>query len=277
MLIGEVPTRKLRDQLSGAGVGLDFGVARARVRSDAPMLAESIRTVYAAFPVCDPEGFYDVSARLARPPGVRRYFRPQVSFWLDGEEPFEPFPADTHLPLLEWGLNWAIASRLNTHLLLHAGVVERDGLAVLLPAMPGSGKSTLTAALANRGFRLLSDEFGVVRLSDAALLPLLRPTALKNESIEVIRRFAPHAVLGAMILFPNFTPGAAIGFEPIPKSRAFTKLSTNSFNYDLLGPDAFDAVTKLVAACECFRLRFSDLEETAARIAALVAERAAAE
>lgn len=171
---------------------------------------------------------------------------------------------------------------------------------MLLPALPGSGESTLTAALANRGFRLLSDEFGVVRLADAALLPLLRPTALKNESIAVMRRFAPDAVLGsafpktrkgtvalltpsaesvvkrnvparaALILFPNFTRGAGIALEPIPKSRAFLKLSTNSFNYELLGPEAFDAVTRLVSACECHRLRVGDLEEAVAKVAELL-------
>jgi len=307
MRIGDLATPELRRRLAGEGLGLEFGGARARVRSDVPALAETIRTVYGAFPTADPDGFFDVTARLARPPGLRRYVRAQVSFWLDGERPFEPFPADTHLPLLEWGLNWAIAHRLNRHLLLHAGVVERNGRAVLLPALPGSGKSTLTAALANRGFRLLSDEFGVVRLSDAALLPLLRPTALKNESIEVMRRFAPDAVLGpafpktrkgtvahlapsaesvakrnvparpALILFPNFTRGAGIELEPIPKARAFLKLSTNSFNYELLGAEAFDAVTKLVSECECHRLRFGDLEQAVAQIASLLGDQPSTE
>ncbi|MCC6609941.1 MAG: HprK-related kinase A [Burkholderiales bacterium] len=304
MLIGELSTSEVQARLSGAGLGFEFGVARARVRSDVARLAESIRTVYSAYPLTEAEGFFDVTARLARPPGLRKHFRPQISFWLDGEQPFEPFPAETHLPLMEWGLNWAIANRFNRHLLLHAGVVERDGRAVLLPALPGSGKSTLTAALANRGFRLLSDEFGVVRLADAALLPLVRPTALKNESIEVMRRFAPGAVLGpsfpktrkgtvahlaprsesvaklavparpALILFPNFTRDAELALEPIPKSRAFLKLSTNSFNYELLGPEAFDAVTKLVSSCECYRLRFGDLEEAVAKIGALLASSA---
>jgi HprK-related kinase A len=301
MLLGDLDARAVQSRLARDGLGLDFGVAKARIRTDTAGLAEAIRTVYAAFPVIEPEGFFDVTARLARPPGVRRYIRPQVRFWLDGEEPFDPFPADTHMPLLEWGLNWALATRFNRHLLLHAGVVERYGRAVLLPALPGSGKSTLTAALANRGFRLLSDEFGVVRLTDAAMLPMVRPTALKNESIGIMRQFAPQAVLGpafpktrkgtvahlapnvesvakrnvparaALILFPNFEKGAEIELEPIPKSRAFLKLSTNSFNYELLGPEAFDAVTKLISTCECYRLRFGDLEQAVAKISELLA------
>ena len=99
---------------------------------------------------------------------------------------WSPFPLDTPLPLLEWGTNYVIATRLFCYLLLHAGVVERGGRAIVMPALPGSGKSTLTAALTLRGFRLLSDEFGVVRLGDARLLRMLRPLALKNESIDVI-------------------------------------------------------------------------------------------
>ena len=59
----------------------------------------------------------------------------------------------------------------NQFLLLHAGAVERGGGAVLLPAQPGSAKSTLAAALACSGFRLLSDQFGVVSLDDGLCCP----------------------------------------------------------------------------------------------------------
>ena len=163
--------------------------------------------------------------------------------------------SDTPLPLLEWGTNFAIATRLFCYLLLHAGVVERGGRAIVMPAMPGSGKSTLTAALTLRGFRLLSDEFGVVRMDDARLLRMLRPLALKNESIDVIQRFEPTAVIGprfpktrkgtvahlaplpshvdarhevaapALVVFPRFDPSAGVELEPVQKTRAFARLA----------------------------------------------------
>ena len=75
--------------------------------------------------------------------------------------------------------------------MLHAAVVERNGSALFLPAMPGSGKSTLCAALTYRGWRLFSDEFGLIEPARGAVLPLPRAIPLKNRSIEVIRRFAP--------------------------------------------------------------------------------------
>jgi hypothetical protein len=295
-----LPEAELERALRRDGLGIDFGAVRVRVQSDVGALPPVLRKVYGAFPVVDADGFFDVSARLAHVRGIRRFVGPQVNLSLDGESPFEPFPADTHLPLLEWGVNWAIALRCNQHLLLHAGVVERGGRAVVLPALPASGKSTLTAALASRGYRLLSDEFAVVRLGDAMLLPMPRAVALKNASIEIIRAFAPDAVLGpefpktrkgrvahlapneaaaagrgvaaapALVVFPQYTPGATAQAECFPKARAFAKLSVNSFNYELLGPAGFDAVGALITRCDCYRLAFGDLDAAIAEIGRLL-------
>ena len=288
--IADLDVAALRRRLAGDGIGLDFGAARARVRADAPGLAEAFRAVYGGFVIDEPSGFFDVTVRLRRPRGIRRFLRPQVEFVADGAAVFAPFPADTHLPLLEWGMNYLLAERLGSHLLLHAGAVELGGRAVILPATPGSGKSTLTAALAARGFRLLSDEFGVVRLDDGRLLPLLKPIALKNESINVIGRFAPGAKIGpafantrkgtvahvapdaaafdrrrepaapALVIFPSYDPRIDCRVEPERRSHAFSRLSVNSFNYEMLGPAGFDAVARLVEACRVYRLAYRDLD-----------------
>ncbi|MCU0765092.1 MAG: HprK-related kinase A [Burkholderiaceae bacterium] len=271
MRVAELGPRELTERLRGEGVALDFGAA--------PGFAAAFAAVYPRFELASPSGFFDVTVRLRRAGGLRRFLRPQVELVADGRTMFAPFPADTHLPLLEWAMNFLFAERLGFHLLLHAGVVERDGQAVILPAMPGSGKSTLTAALAARGFRLLSDEFGVVRFADGMLLPLLRPVALKNESIDVIARFAPQAAIGprfpktrkgtvahmapdaravenchvaarpALIVFPRYDPKVGCVVEPEKRSHAFNRLSINSFNYEMLGPASFDAVTRLIGGC----------------------------
>ncbi len=300
MRVGDLPLADLRRLLERGGLGLDFGAARARLRTDAHALAASLHSVYRHFPIEESDGFYEVTATVRHARGVRRYVRPQVEFVIDGEVPFEPFPAATDLPLLEWGLNWSLAERCNTRLLLHAGVVERAGAAVILPAMPGSGKSTLTAKLAFSGYRLLSDEFGVVRLDDGWCMPMLRPVALKNESIDVIARACPDAVLGPvfggtrkgdvahlgptaesvdrrdvpamarLIVFPRFEAGTATKLEPIARARAFAKLAVNSFNYEVLGPVAFDAVGRLIARCECYRLSYGELAEAVSLIGELL-------
>lgn len=290
--IRDVTSAQVRRALEAGGLALDCGGARVRVRSSCPSLAPKLQIVYGEFPfVEDAVGFFDVTAVLHRVRGWRGLLRRKIGFVVDGELPFEDLSADVDLPMLEWGLNWCIAQR-NTHrLMLHAGVVERDGLALVLPALPGSGKSTLTAALATRGWRLLSDEFAPIDPVDGRIVPMLRPTALKNESIDIIRRFAPQAVLGpsfpgthkgtvahlapdarsvalrhssarpAAVLFPRFEQGTAPRIEPMPRAAAFTKLAGNSFNYTLVGPLGFTSMHRLVRDVPCYRIEYGTLED----------------
>ena len=297
--LNEWAPEALRRSLANEGIALSLGAARIHIRSDVPALGAALARVYGQFPTEAPQGFFDVAPRLEQVRRAAYLFRPQLRFFVDGEVPFELFPADTHLPLLEWGLNWCLADRSNHKLLLHAGVVEKNGRAAILPALPGSGKSTLTAALSARGFRLLSDEFGVVDTEDGTLSALLRPVALKNESIEVIRQFHPDAVLGPVfpktrkgdvahmapdrisvdrrneaakphvVLFPMYEAGAPLVLEEVPQARCFAKLSTNSFNYEVLGPVGFQAVVRLVRETRSYSLRYSNLDEAIRRVADL--------
>lgn len=289
--------------MRGPGIALDFGAARVRVLSTVPDLAGALRTVYGMFEPEPSEGVFDATVSLRRVCGVRSLVAPQVELIADGARLFEPFPAATHLPLLEWGLNYLIAARTNQHLLLHAGAVEQGGVGVLLPALPGSGKSTLTAALVCHGYRLLSDEFGVIDLLDGSLRPLVRPIGLKNASIGIIEAMAPDVRLGprfegtrkgtvahlapgrrsvrmrhvaatpGLILFPRFEPGAQTRIEDVDPARAISKLSINAFNHRLLGPAGFDAVLKLVRDCGAQQLVYGSLGEAIRQVDALVSAR----
>jgi len=289
------------------GISTFVGIVRICVRTNVDPMLAAFHRLYGDFPLnpTPTSDFIDIWAKLEHASGLRRVLRRQVVFHVDGTQPFEPFPAETHLPLLEWGLNWTIAQRCNRYLLLHAGCVERGGQGILLPALPGSGKSTLTAALVNRGYRLLSDEFGAVSLADGSLYPLLRPVALKNESIDVIAQFAPEAKLGprfpktrkgtvahmapprdsvvrmhepvqpSLVIFPKFTPNTVVELEPMPRSFAFAKLASNSFNYEILGPDGFSTLVKVTQSCDCFRLTYGNLDQAIKVINRLVDQRAA--
>jgi HprK-related kinase A len=244
----------------------------------------------------DAEDFSDFHVQIARPRGLRRWVRPQARFIVDGRSPFAPYTAAHAFPALEWGINWCIATRAHYLLMLHAAVVERNGLAMLFPAWPGHGKSTLCAALIHSGWRLLSDEFGLVRPQDGTLLPLPRLIPLKNESIDVIRRFRPEAVLGPAfygtrkgtvahvrppvdsisraqeaarprwLVFPRWIADAPFTLEPMPKSQAFLMVATNAFNYEILDETGFRLVTDMVRACDSYSLRYSDLDEAVASL-----------
>jgi hypothetical protein len=297
--LSKLDASALARALRGDGLWLDLGAATWRVQSDSDVLASQLRVVYGDFPFQTSGDWADLHCQIMRPAGPRRWVRPQVLFCCDGQHPFEPFPADSPLPLFEWGGNWMAASRLNHLLLLHAGALERDGLALLLPAMPGSGKSTLTAALSRRGWRLLSDEFGAYDPEHGVFRAMLKPVALKNESIDVIRSFAPDAVMGPAIprtrkgtvahmaahpaavaarkrparpgavILPKWQAGSPLRLERIPAQKLFMSVAFNAFNYRVLGRAGFDAVVRIVQTCPGWRLIYSDLGEAIAALDAL--------
>ena len=294
--LGDTALPELRGALAGSGIVLDLGLATLRVRSDLPLLAAQLRAVYPHFGFHPAGEWADLHVDIVRPRGLRRGWRPQAVFRCDGRTPFDPFPADSPLPLLEWGTNWLIGRRLNGHLLLHAGAVERDGVALLLPATPGSGKSTLAAALALHGWRLLSDEFGALDPGSGMLHPVLKPVALKNESIDVIRRWSPAAVIGpafpntrkgtvahlaagadaaarvhepalaAAVVLPRWQAGAPTTWERIEPQTVFRALAFNAFNYPVTGEEGFAAVACIARACPAWELVYSDLHEAVDRI-----------
>jgi HprK-related kinase A len=236
----------------------------------------------------------DFHVSVASPSGLRRWFRPQVLFSHDGYIPFKPLPLEHGYALLEWGLNWCISSHCHQHLTIHAGVIEKDGYAAILPAPPGSGKSTLCAALVQRGWRLLSDELALVSRRDGMLMPIARPVNLKNQSIEIIRAFEPSAVIGAparetskgtvahmrapvesiarvqepappaWVIFPKYEAASPASLTPMQKGNAFMELAESSFNYSALGEEGFRVLANVIDRCDSYRFTYSNLDEAVA-------------
>jgi HprK-related kinase A len=300
--LADVPLPALGSALRDSGIHLDLGAVQIALRGDVPALAPALRAVYGAHAFAPAPDFADLHIVLARPAGPRRWLRPQALLRCDGLQPFEPFPASHALPLFEWGANWLIGQRLHHLLLLHAGAVERDGCALVLPATPGAGKSTLTAALSLRGWRLLSDEFGAFDPQTGSFRALLKPIALKNASIDVIRIFDAAAQIGpafektrkgtvahlvaragdvrcrhvparpAAFVLPRWQAGQPTRLEPVPPEALFGALAFNAFNYRLLGAVGFDAVLRLVRTCPAWQLVYSDLDDAIAAIDARWAE-----
>jgi len=257
--------------------------------------------MYADFPLDEAGGFHDYHIQVDRVAGLRRWVRPQISFWWDGHEPFKPMAADHAYALLEWGMNWCVSAQAHHYLLLHAAVLEHRGRCVILPGEPGAGKSTLTAALMLSGWRLLSDELTVIDRDDGLIQPLARPVSLKNRSIDLIRAFDPQAVFGetahdthkgtvshvkptpesvagmtikgqpAHIIFPRWQRDAATRLSARPKADAFMHLANHAFNYSLLGRLGFELCAALVDRCDCWDFGYSRLDEALRSFEGLVA------
>lgn len=273
------------------GLTLQTGPFRFCIRSAEPGVARGLSALYAGFPFGPDEGLRDFHVHVDRVAGPRRWLRPQVNFHHDDQAPFKPLPAAQAFAMLEWGMNWCIATRAHHYLLLHAAVLERASKAVILPGEPGAGKSTLTAALMLSGWRLLSDEMTMIDRDDGLVVPLARPVSLKNRSIEIIRGFSADAVFGevahdthkgtvshlrptadsvrrmgvkarpAHIVFPRWEAGAAPDLRPRAKADAFMHAASHSFNYSLLGRLGFELNAALIDACDCWDFRYSQLDD----------------
>ena len=276
------------------GIYLQTGTFITHLQTSMERVVEGIGLLYADYSLAGRDGFADFHVTLNHPHNLRRWFRPQVVFELDGKAPFKPLPRAQSFPMFEWGLNWCVSTHANNYLMIHAAVLEKNGHAAILPAPPGSGKSTLCAALVSRGWRLFSDEIALVRLSDGKMIPLPRPISLKNDSIDIIQAYQPTAIFSrkvadtikgtvahmkvpadsveraaetaqaAWVIFPRYQAGAAAHLETLPRSRAFMRMADNAFNYSLLGVRGFQAMTGLIDAVQCHEFCYSVLDQAVA-------------
>ena len=299
MIVSDLPPTELRASLRGPGLALQTASFVTRIRSPIGLLADAVGLLYGDYPVAEDGEFADFQVRVAPPAGIRRWLRPQTLFYVDGLPPFKPLPFDQAFPILEWGLNWCISNHVHDHVVLHAAVVAKGDDAAILPAPPGSGKSTLCAALISRGWRLLSDELTLVRLADGTLAPLPRPVSLKNRSIDVIRSYAPGTVFSRVVhdtvkgsvahmkpptesvaralepatprwvVFPRYVADAAPRMEPLSKAAAFMRIAENAFNYAIQGAQGFATLCRLIDACDCYEFSYSRLDDAVAAFAAL--------
>lgn len=298
LTVASLARPELDSRLAGAGLVVQTGPFLSRIRSSIGHIADGIALLYGDYPLGD-DGFANFHVNMRSSTGLRRWHKRQVRFDLDGHEPFEPLPEAHAFPMLEWALNWCISMHAHAWLTVHAAVIEKDGMAAVLPAPPGSGKSTLCAALINRGWRLLSDELAMFRPHDGQLVSIPRPVSLKNRSIEVIRDYVPGAVFStpvgntakgtvahlkaptdsilrahetarpAWIVFPKYEAGAATSLTPIPRARAFLRVAENAFNYSHLGPAGFQTLGTVIDGCTSYDFRYSELDEAIAVFAAL--------
>ena len=201
--------------------------------------------------------------------------------------------------MFEWGLNWVIANHAHQYAIVHAATVEKNGRGFIFPGAPGSGKSTLCAALVCKGWRLLSDEMALVSINGGLIWPIPRPVSLKNSSIEIIRKFGGDVVIGDVVaetakgniahmrppktsvqavtspvvpfavVFPTYSADTETDFAEISKGRTLMRLAENCFNFSVLGAAGFNCLADTVEKCHCHTLVYSSLDNAIAAIEGL--------
>jgi len=296
--VGDLGRADLGRRLAGPGVVLAIPPFHVHLQSPIPVVADGVHRLYAAHRVLDADAVF-CDFHIALVPR-RGWGGALCELDVDGMRPFTPLARGEAFALFEWGLNWCVTSHCHGWITIHAAVLERDGLAVLLPGPPGSGKSTLCAWLMHQGWRLLSDELALIDPVSGQLTASPRPVSLKNRSIEVIAQRVPGAVMGPVahdtakgmvahlqaspaslakahltatprwIVMPRFTAGAALAAERLDRPSALVEFTSNSFNYHVHGPQGFERLADTVASCDTYRLSYGDLDEAQAWFDGLV-------
>ena len=238
---------------------------------------------------CEIESPEDFVLSIAPSSLARRLIKKSVVFSCDQHTPFKPLPHSQAFPLLEWGMNWCIAAHNYNYLSVHSAVLVRDGKAILFPALPGSGKSTLTAYLGLKGWQVFSDELAIIDPLTLEVQPLYRPACIKNDSIELVRQWYPSAVMTPVchdtskgsvahvklhswqdyksykpakivgLVFPGYRRDQTLQIQQLSQLQAFQAFCTHSFNYHVLGQLGFDTVRQLISKLKMFEATYADL------------------
>jgi HprK-related kinase A len=288
-VLGDLQEGWVRRRLRAEGLRLVLPPFTVHIHSSIPVVADGLLALYARHEVVDEvDSFSDFHVSVN---AQRKWFHPQCVFEMDGRQPFTPLAVGEAFAFFEWGLNWCVTGHCHQWITVHSAVLEKNGQAVLLPAPPGSGKSTLCAALMLHGWRLLSDEMALLDPLTGLITPSPRPVSLKNRSIDVIKNRAPGAVMGpialdtlkgtvqhlqasvpslamsaipakpAAVVFPRYKAQAQLSATPRSKASTLVELGNNSFNIHVHGRSGFDALVQLVDGARCFDFEYSQLDE----------------
>lgn len=272
---------------------LNISPYKIAVNSDVALVEQNLRKLYpteiwseATVDVAD----YHVDQSYTSQ--IRKLIKPQTVFKFDQVEPFLAQQANQSYANLEWGLNYVIASNSFEYVILHSGVVAYKNKAVVFPAPPGSGKSTLTAYLQGQtNWRLLSDEMALIKPETNLVVPFVRPICLKNRSIDVVKSFYPDGNFSSIapnthkgdvihlspseyswqarnevaeitaIIFPRFVENSELEIISYNQTQGFMELAENAFNFNILAKKGFDTLTHIIEKCQIFELRYSDVSE----------------
>lgn len=174
---------------------------------------------------------------------------------------------------------------------LHAAGVSNGQLCLLLPAEKGSGKTTLAAAMMERGYQYLSDEVALLESADCHVRPFPVSLCVKQHAMDVlsplypqlseqqtyaradgetVRYLAPpqsalgddRALPAEYLVFPRYLPQAQTELHPITPGDALKRLLHDSQSIpEPLGLDDARKLVEWLNRAHCYEMPHSDLRD----------------
>jgi hypothetical protein len=208
-------------------------------------------------------------------------FKSRYALYFDGQ-PIVRTPSEAlTVAFLLWHLNFAVVAASDRYLVVHAAAAAHHGSAILLPAAPDSGKTTLVARLIARGCSYLTDEASAIDPVSLTVAPYPKPLTIQQGSWaaladlrpELHDRFSQYAqdqwhlvpdairsgavavpTVANLVVSPRFDASATTTLEPISRAEAVLLLAENAFNFESHKATGLDTLAAVVRRCECYRL-----------------------
>ncbi len=180
-------------------------------------------------------------------------------------------------------IQFHLADRSRGGLLIHAAALTQGNECVLLPGRTGSGKTTLAAYLAGRGFGYLTDELVYIPSGALEIVPFMRPLNVRRRAMPVlglpldakddsrmltgrdIALFWPTGQAPAMskpplsrIVFPTYEPDAPLESKTMSPAETGLALMSCLINARNLDGHGFAEVARVAGGVPAFRLHYGD-------------------
>ncbi len=178
---------------------------------------------------------------------------------------------------------------------LHAAALDLDGVGVLIPAPSGTGKTTLAAALTERGWSYVSDEMVGLKTSSSLVTGFPKPLLVKPGAEDVLAhlesrsirvedgpqhwRLLPASSIPArvkadlnvkVIVVLHRPPGSSFGSPPIASrlhpADTIVALMEQTMDAERFGPDALLALANVASQSACVSLTIGELNQCVAAV-----------
>jgi hypothetical protein len=155
--------------------------------------------------------------------------------WTPDESPPGSSDVDVVMAILDSELRAFIALHAPQHIFVHAGVVAREGAAILIPGPSFSGKTTLVSEFVRAGATYYSDDLAALD-SDGRVHPYPKPLSIRTDGLEQ----ADHDVSAfggtagtdpapvGVVIFSQYRPGASWQPERLSTGDAILGLLSNT-------------------------------------------------
>lgn len=188
--------------------------------------------------------------------GLRRTGADSYEVTVADEPWLERATFDVALGMLDAQIRLFVAANAQHRIFVHAGVVAREGKAIVIPGESFSGKTTLVRALVERGATYYSDEYAVLD-DDGRVHPYPRRLSIREPDSRATQErhvgefggiAAVNTAAVAVVVVTRYRPGA----EWLPRRRSsghgVLALLTNTVPAHERPEESLHAVSRAVAA-----------------------------